>query len=110
MFGLHYIFTVSGYEVKTIFFLNGRKGKRIFFSLGSDSTLPCKEYVLAMDELTVTLNGKKYADIRGDGLLAIGIVQKQTITLDRTKENVCSLIRLFYGELYLRTVEDIWHF
>lgn len=83
---------------------------RFRFAYDSDSQLPCKEYMSAIEELTSTINSKKYADVRGAGLEAADIVQRQLSDTGRTKENVCAVIRVFYKEHFLDTLEDVWIF
>lgn len=75
-----------------------------------DSQMPCKEFDSALEELKATINSKKYLDIRSDGMVAVDIIDSQSRELERTKENVCLLIRLFYKEHYLLSMEDAWNF
>ncbi len=72
--------------------------------------MPCKEFLNALEDLISTINSKKFADIRSDGLVAVDIIDGQSKELTRTKENVCLLIRLFYKEHYLLSMEDAWNF
>lgn len=72
--------------------------------------MPCKEFVNALEELISTINSKKFSDIRSDALVAIDIIDGQSKDLTRTKENVCLLIRLFYKEHYLFSIEGAWNF
>lgn len=65
---------------------------------------------MAIEELNSTINSKKYADVRGVGLEAADIVQRQLSDTGRTRENVCALIRVFYKEHFLDTLEDAWIF
>lgn len=82
----------------------------IDFRYREDAQLPCKEFVNAFEELISTINSKKFSDIRSDGLIAIDIIDNQSKGLAQTKENVCLLIRLFYKEHYLFSIEDAWNF
>lgn len=66
--------------------------------------------MIAIEELNSIVNSKKYADVRGVGLEAADIVQRQLSDTGRTKENVCAVIRVFYKEHYLDTLEDVWIF
>lgn len=75
-----------------------------------DSQLPCKEFVNSLEEVISTINSKRFADIRSDGLVAVDIIDGQSKDLNRTKENICLLIRLFYKDHYLLTMEDAWNF
>lgn len=79
----------------------------------SDPQMPCGEYTAAIDELANTVQSKKYAEIRSEGLLAIEIVQqhRNATQSDKTIENVCALMRLFYSEAsFMRSLEDVWTF
>lgn len=69
-----------------------------------------KEYQSSLDELKSAINSKKYADIRTEALLAIDIIENNFKSSSNTKENVCSIIRLFYNECFLVTLEDVWDF
>lgn len=53
---------------------------------------------------------KKYTDLRTVASLAIDIIEIQSKNLENTKENVCAIIRLFYTDCFLTTLEDIWKF
>lgn len=77
--------------------------------------MPCAEYTAAIDELANTVQSKKYADLRSEGLMAIEIVQQHRNASQsnqcKTIENVCALMRLFYSEAaFMRTLEDVWTF
>lgn len=69
-----------------------------------------KEYQSSLDELKSAINSKKFADIRTEALLAIDIIENNFKSSSNTKENVCSIIRLFYNECFLVTLEDVWDF
>lgn len=40
----------------------------------------------------------------------IDIIEKQKDSLANTKENVCAIIRIFYDQYFLMSLEDIWSF
>lgn len=75
--------------------------------------MPCGEYTAAIDELANTVQSKKYAELRTEGLLAIDIVQQHRNATEscKTIANVCALMRLFYSEAtFMRSLEDVWTF
>lgn len=85
--------------------------KIFFFSIpNTQGYIPCKEYTMAVNEFSNTINSKKFSDVRNEGLAAMDIIHKQRTDIGRTKNNVCALIRVFYKESFLNTLEDIWVF
>lgn len=68
------------------------------------------EYEMAMTELKSTLSNKKFADIRMTGMQAISLIEnKKDSMLDGFIETTCSLIRMFYEEPFLNTIEYFYH-
>lgn len=69
-----------------------------------------KEYLNAIEDLRGNINSKKFSDIRTVGLIATEIIENQSNDSANTKGNICSIIRLFYNECFLLTLENIWNF
>lgn len=63
---------------------------------------------MALDELKATTKSKKYADVKANAMVAIDIVEGQCRSTSDTKQNVCAIIRLFYNNCFLTSLEDIW--
>lgn len=80
---------------------------------------PCKdsldiqtstEYETAMNELKSALSNKKFADVRMIGLQAISLIEsKKESMLDGFTDTISNLIRMFYQESYLNTIEYFYH-
>lgn len=80
---------------------------------------PCKdsldiqtstEYETAMNELKSALSNKKFADVRMIGLQAISLIEsKKETMLDGFTDTISNLIRMFYQESYLNTIEYFYH-
>lgn len=69
-----------------------------------------KEYDQALDDLKSSVKSKKFADIRTTANATIDIVENQTKSLLNTKENICAVIRLFYNDCFLMSLEEVWSF
>lgn len=82
----------------------------IIFSLFPESSQQHQDFETTIDELRNIVKSKKFIDEKGTGSLAIDIVENQLKNLQSTSENVCSVIRLFYNECYLLSLEDVWMF
>lgn len=67
-----------------------------------------KQFDSAMEELENTIKSKKFTDVKAAGSFTINIIENQLKHLQCTKQNVCAIIRLFYAESYLSTLEDVW--
>lgn len=78
----------------------------IFFSSGNQQ----KEFDQAFDDLKSSIKSKKFADIRNTATASIDIVEKQSKSSADTKENICAIIRLFYNDCFLMSLEEIWTF
>lgn len=80
---------------------------------------PCKdshdlqtssEYENAMTELKNALSNKKFADVRMVGLQAISLIEsKKETMLDGFTDTISSMIRMFYQEPYLNSIEFFYH-
>lgn len=68
------------------------------------------EYEKAMNDLTKSLKLKRFSDMRILANDAIDIIEKQKDTLANTKENVCIIIRTFYDDHFMTSLEEIWSF
>lgn len=66
------------------------------------------EQKAAMDELKQTIAAKKFADVRQPALEVMGVLQSEEALEGEVKPNVARLIRLFYKEQFLESVEDVW--
>ena len=68
------------------------------------------EYVNAMAELKSTLNNKKFTDVRMTGLQAIDFIEsKKDTMIDGFNDTISKLIRLFYQEPFLNSIEYFYH-
>lgn len=85
----------------------------------SNPTIPCKEYTVAIEELTAQVQSKRYADIRADGQLAIELVRTQrnaTAAIASgadfetpTTQSIGAVLRLFYKDAsYLASLDETW--
>lgn len=79
-------------------------------SNGSVDVQPASEYDAAMAELKNALSNKRFADVRMTGLQAISLIEsKKETMLDRFNETVGNLIRMFYHESFLNSLEYFNH-
>lgn len=69
-----------------------------------------KEYDQALDDLKSSVKSKKFSDIRAIATATVDIVENQSKSLSNTKENICAVIRLFYNDCFLMSLEDVWSF
>lgn len=69
-----------------------------------------KEYDQALEDLKMSVKSKKFADIRAIATATIDIVENQSKSLTNTKENICAVIRLFYNDCFLMSLEEVWSF
>lgn len=69
-----------------------------------------KEYDQAFEDLKNSVKSKKFADIRSTAAATIDLVENQSKTSSNTKENICAVIRLFYSDGFLMSLEEIWSF
>lgn len=69
-----------------------------------------KEYDQALEDLKTSVKSKKFADIRAIAMATIDIVENQSKSLSNTKENICAVIRLFYNDYFLTSLEEVWSF
>lgn len=68
------------------------------------------EYENAMTELKTALSNKKFADVRMVGLQAISLIEeKREKMLDNFNDTISSMLRMFYQESYLNTIEYFYH-
>lgn len=71
---------------------------------------PLSEYDDSLTELKNALSNKKYADVRMMGLQALSLVEnKKETMLVKFNNMICSLIRLFYEDSFLNTIEYCNH-
>lgn len=68
------------------------------------------EYEKAHNDLTKSIKSKRFTDIRSTATAALDIIEKQKDTPANTKDNVCAIIRIFYDDYFLMSLEDIWSF
>lgn len=82
----------------------------IIFSLFLENENQQKEYDQALEDLKTSVKSKKFADIRAIAMATIDIVENQSKSLSNTKENICAVIRLFYNDCFLMSLEEVWSF
>lgn len=80
------------------------------FALFNFSENQQKEYEQALDDLKNSVKSKKFADIRSIIVASIEIVENQSKSTTNTKENICAIIRLFYSDCFLISLEKNWTF
>lgn len=111
MFGMHHLFVVYGKVNKILRFdefqLNVQFTMYFFFFCSENKN---KEYEQALEDLKSSIKSKKFADIRATATATIDIVENQTKSLENTKETICTVIRLFYSDCFLISLEEIWSF
>ena len=65
-----------------------------------------QEYDSAMTELKSILSNKKFSDVRMVGLQAISLIESRSLNmLDNLTETVTKLIRMFYSDNFLTSIE-----
>ncbi|CRK89101.1 CLUMA_CG002515, isoform A, partial [Clunio marinus] len=67
------------------------------------------EYEKAVAELKDALSNKKFNDVRMVGLQALGLIESKKSMLDGFNETISNIIRMFYEEPFLNTMEDLYH-
>lgn len=68
------------------------------------------EYESAMAEMKNTLSNKKFADVRMAGMQAMSLIEiKKDTMLDGFSDTISNLIRLFYQESFLDSIEYFYH-
>lgn len=78
-------------------------------NLRLSSNTPCNEYKLALEGLKQIVSTRKYSDLKSSTNLAIEMIENGDFNTNIT-ETVCALIRLFYNEKYIFTIEKLWNF
>lgn len=63
-----------------------------------------------MGDLSKSLKSKRFSDIRTLANDTIDIIEKQKDSLANTKENVCTIIRIFYDDHFMTSLEEVWSF
>jgi ectopic P granules protein 5 len=77
------------------------------FALFKDSA---SEYEAALLELKNALSNKKFADVRMPGMQAMSLIESKKETMvDGFTDTISSLIRMFYQEPFLNTIEFFYH-
>lgn len=69
-----------------------------------------QEYGQVLDDLKALHKSKKFTDLRAIMSATLEVVENQPKNLQNTKENVCAIIRLFYNDCFLVSLENIWSF
>lgn len=77
----------------------------------ADATKVRTEYRTAMDDLKLQISSKKYAQLREPTLEVIRQLERgQEAKEDETQMGSAEIIRLFYKDHFLATVEYAWKF
>lgn len=64
------------------------------------------EYEESLTELKNALSNKKFADVRMNGMQALSIIEnKKETMINKFNDTICSLIRLFYEDSFLNSME-----
>lgn len=68
------------------------------------------EYENAMAEMKGTLSNKKFAEVRMPGMQAISLIEsKKDTMIDGFTDTISSLIRMFYQESFLNSIEYFYN-
>lgn len=68
------------------------------------------EYENAMTELKTTISNKKFADVRTEALQAITIIEsKKPNMIDGFNVTITNIIKLFYSDSYLNSIEYFYN-
>lgn len=82
----------------------------IFTTKGSPMHQAETEYENAMLELKGALSNKKFTDVRMTGMQAISLIEsKKETMLDGFVDTICGMIRMFYQEPFLNSIEYLYH-
>lgn len=76
----------------------------------ASDTKPSTEFESSMAEMRSTLSNKKFADVRATGLQALSLIEsKKETMLDDFNDTISRLIRFFYAEPFLNSIEYFNH-
>lgn len=82
----------------------------IFIAPGSQTLSSANEYEGAMTELKTTLSNKKYGDVRMQALQAISLIEsRKDNMIDQLIDTVTKMLRMFYHESFLSSIEYFYH-
>lgn len=82
----------------------------IFTASGIQTLSSTNEYEAAMNELKNTLSNKKYGDVRMQGLQAISLIEsRQDKMLDQLNDTITKILRIFYHDSFLNSIEYFYH-
>ncbi|XP_017477815.1 PREDICTED: ectopic P granules protein 5 homolog isoform X2 [Rhagoletis zephyria] len=82
----------------------------LFPHTSSAGPYPNDEFELSLYELTVLLANKKFADIKPQIVMAIGVIKDEsTPVLREVPQLVWRLIGIFYNDDFLATVAELWN-
>lgn len=80
-----------------------------FYSTTGENVVPCEDYSSSMRELSMLLANKKFMDVKPLIVQCIGILNENpTPPLHAVSHLVCRLIGLFYNNVFLTTVPEVW--
>lgn len=82
----------------------------LFIAPGSQTLASANEFDGAMTELKNTLSNKKYGDVRMHALQAISLIEnKKDNMIDQLNDTITKMIRMFYHESFLNSIEYFYH-
>lgn len=82
----------------------------LFVAPGSQTLATANEFDGAMTELKNTLSNKKYADVRMQALQAISLIEnRKDNMLDQLNDTITKIIRIFYHDSFLNSIEFFYH-
>lgn len=77
---------------------------------GNSGTETSTEYENALTELKSALSNKKFADVRMLGLQAISLIEeKKFAMLDGFNDTISNMLRMFYQDPFMNSIEYFYH-
>lgn len=82
----------------------------LFIAPGSQTLASANEFDGAVSELKITLSNKKFSDVRMQGLQAISLIEsRKEIMIDQLNDTITKIIRMFYHDSFLNSIEYFYH-
>jgi ectopic P granules protein 5 len=82
----------------------------LFVAPGSQTLATATEFDNAMTELRSTLSNKKYGDVRLEGMQAMSLIEsRKDSMLDQLNDTITKILKMFYHESFLNSIEFFYH-
>lgn len=82
----------------------------LFIRPGSQTLATTNEFESALLELKNSLSNKKYADVRMIGMQAVALIEsRKDNMLDNLNDTITKMLRMFYYDSYLNSIEYFYH-